>query len=178
MADQWQFGRSARYVTPEGKMSYPTVFEPQGFQGSDPKYSCSLLIDKSDKACADMLDKLEALHEEAIAATFEGGKPPRNFERWGITDGDELSDPTAEGHWVIKASNKSRPAVVDADKTEILEASSVYGGAIGRLNIVAKAYGTKNKGGVTFELLAVQKTDDGTPFGGAAKAVADAVADF
>ena len=178
MADTWLFGRSARYVTPNGKLSYPTVFEPQGFQGSDPKYSCSVLVDKNDRDCAVMLEKLEQMQEDAIAATFPDGKVPRNFERWGITNGDELSDPTAEGHWVVKASNKSKPAVVDADKTEILEASTVYGGAIGRLNIVAKAYGTKTKGGVTFELLAVKKTDDGTPFGGAAKAVADAVADF
>jgi len=178
MADTWLFGRSARFVTLEGKMSYPTLFEPRGFQGSEPKYSCSILLDKSDPGITECLESLESMQEEAIQATFEGGKTPRNFERWGITDGDELDDPTAQGHWVVKASNKSKPACVGPDKEEILQASEIYGGAMGRLNIVAKAYGTKTKGGVTYELLAVQKTGDGTPFGGAAKAVADAVSDF
>jgi hypothetical protein len=40
--------------------------------------------------------------------------------------------------------------------------------------IQAKAYGTPAKGGVTLELLVVQKVADGEPFGGVAKSMAAA----
>lgn len=175
--DKWQFGRSARFVTPKGRFSYPSVIEPTSFQGSDPRYSCTLLLSKDDKDIADVIEKLEGLHEEAMEECF-GDKVPRQFERWGITDGDELEDPNVAGHWVVKASNKNKPAVVDADKQEVLDASEVYGGCYGRLNIWAKAYGSGNRGGVTFELLAAQKLEDGDAFGGAAKAAQMAVEDF
>ena len=89
--------------------------------------------------------------------------------------GDEVDDPAAKGNWVIKASNKQRPRIVDANSAEILDELEVYGGCYVRASLNAKAYGTSQKGGVTLELNVVQKVADGTPFGGAAKAMTDAV---
>jgi len=175
---QMKVGRSGRYVTPEGRLSYPNVLEPTSFQGSDPKYSCSILFDKEDDATEEIIAKLEEMQEEAIKAVFQG-KLPRNFDRWGIVDGDDLEDTNMHGHWVVKASNKKKPATVDVDKNPVIDASEVYGGCFGRLNIAAKSYQpSATQGGVTFELLACQITKDGPAFGGAEAAIQAAADEF
>ena len=169
--------RSARYVTPEGRISYPSIFEPNIYQGGDPRFQCSILLDKSHPDTAAAIEKLEQLQEDAIAELY-GDAVPRNFERWGIIDGDTMGDDALVGLWVVKGANKARPACVDKDKAEILESSELYGGCYGRLNLVGKAYGSKTKGGVTFELLAVQKLGEGAAFGGAAAAIQAAADEF
>lgn len=176
MAAKILVGRSARFATPEGRISYPNVLQPKQWNDdSDPKYSCSLMLAKDESD--EVIDHLRELQEEAITEAF-GKKAPRNFERWGIVDGDETEDPNYQGHWIIKASNKIKPVVVDGDKNDIFDSSEVYGGAYGRINLVGKAYGTASKGGVTFELLAVMVTRDGEAFGGAAAAMQAARDEF
>ena len=39
-----------KVVTGKVRMSYANVFEPKSINGSEPKYSVSILIPKSDKA--------------------------------------------------------------------------------------------------------------------------------
>lgn len=175
--DTFKVARSKRFATPEGRISYPSLFEPNSFQGGEPRYQCSLLLKKGDPAVEEAIEALEALQSDATEELY-GAKPPRNFEVWGITDGDEVGDDTAAGHYILKAANKMRPKIVDADKAEVMDQSEVYGGVYGRLNVVGKSYGSKTKGGTTFELLAVQVTRDGDPFGGGAKAINDAVDEF
>lgn len=170
-----KFGTSKRFVTVEGVMSYPHVFEPSSYEGSEPKYSCSILVPK--EGSDSFIEELEALQDAAIKEAF-GDKVPRNFQRWGITDGDEKNDPTAHGNWIIKAANKQKPKVVDSDKNEILDKGEIYGGAYCRMNLQAFSYGNSTQAGVTLQLLAVQKTKDGQPFGGAAATMAAAIDDF
>jgi hypothetical protein len=175
--DGIQVKRSARFVTPKGRVSYPHIFKPTAFQGEgEPKFSCSLYIEKNN-AGNEAAKAIKRLQEQALTELYPT-KRPTNLEVWGLTDGDETDDPSAAGCWIVKASNKSRPGVVDRSSTAIIDESEVYGGCYGRINLCAKAYGTGNKGGVTLELVAFQKVEDGEPFGGAAKAVAAAVNEF
>lgn len=164
--------RSGRINTPKGRASYPHVSKPSAFQGEgDPKYSVTLMVPKTE---VEFIAKLKAAQQSAIKELYPT-KVPQNFETWGITDGDETEDPHSAGHWLIKASNKLKPRIVDSQGTDILDELEVYGGCYARLSINAKAYGTSNKGGVTLELNVFQKVADGTPFGGAAKAMSEAV---
>jgi hypothetical protein len=173
-ASSMKVERSARAVTPVGRASYPNVFQAKAFnETSEPKYSISVMIPKSDP----FVDLARALQGEALEALY-GKKLPVNLERWGITDGDEADNDMTAGYWVIKATSKARPAVVDANKQPILDADEVYGGCDVRVSICAKAYGTSSKGGVSFELVAVQKVGENTPFGGAEAARAAAVSEF
>jgi Protein of unknown function (DUF2815) len=167
--------RSARVVTPVGRASYPTVFQAKAFnETAEPKYSCAVLIPKSDP----FGETVKRLQNEALELLY-GKKLPQNLERWGITDGDDEPEGSpARGCWVIKASSKMRPAVVDVTKQPVIDAEEVYGGCDVRLSICAKAYGSATKGGVSLELVAVQKMGDNTPFGGAEAARAAAVAEF
>jgi hypothetical protein len=170
-----QVSRSSRVSSPKARASYPHVFKPTAFQGEgEPKFSISLLVHKSEK---DFIEKLKGAQAQAIKELYPT-KVPVNFEHWGIADGDEGNDEVAKGHWVIKASNKQRPRVVDAQGSDILDELEVYGGCYVRASLNAKAYGTSQKGGVTLELNVVQKIADGTPFGGAAKAMQDAISEL
>ena len=168
--------RSVRLISPKGRLSYPHLFKPTAFQGEgEPKFSCSIYIDKT--AGKQFVADVKKLQEKALKELYPE-KFPQNLERWGISDGDEGEDQAAKGCWIIKSSNKSRPAVLDADGTEILEELAAYGGCYGRVNICAKAYGTTSKGGVTLELNVFQKIADGEPFGGAEKAKQSAMAEM
>ena len=82
------------------------------------------------------------------------------------------------GHWLIKATNKSRPAVVDADRAPVTDPEVIYGGCLVRTSVCAKAYGSPAKCGVALELVAVQKVGDGEPFSASARAKNQAVAEF
>jgi hypothetical protein len=175
--------RSQRIVTPVARVSYPTLFVPRAYQeGDDPKFSATLMVkkDEAGNAFADSLKKAQ----DAVLKTLYPKKMPMNIERYGVTDGDDVVDKegkpveSAAGHWLIKASSKSKPAVVNADKSEIINAEEVYGGCWGKASIQAKAYGNPQKGGVSLELVAFQKVRDDTPFGGAAANRAAAVDEF
>ncbi len=169
--------RSARMITPVGRASYPHVFAPHAFDAnSEAKYSCAVLVEKNPTNNA-IVDKLRDLQQLAVDTLYPK-KAPANLEWWGIADGDDNDDPTSDGCWIIKGANKQSPAVIDVFKNALDDEDSIYGGADIRLSICAKAYGTATKGGVTFELVAVQKVADNTPFGGAAKARIDAVNEF
>lgn len=164
--------RSERITVPKSRASYPHLFKPTAFQGEgEPKYSVSFLVPKSE---AEFIARLRAAQDAAVKALY-GAKKPGNFETWGITDGDDGEDEAATGCWIVKASNKQKPRVVDSTGQDILDELDVYGGCYARASIVAKAYGSSNKGGVTLELLVFQKVADGPAFGGAAKAMSAAV---
>lgn len=163
--------RSGRVIVPKSRLSYPHLFKPSAFQDEgEAKYSAAFLVLKSEEA---FIKTLRAEQDKTVKELY-GSKPPANFERWGIFDGDESDDEAAAGCWIVKAKNKVRPKVIDKDGIEILDELEVYGGCYVRASVQAKAYGTPAKGGVTLELLVVQKVADGEPFSGAAKNIAAA----
>lgn len=169
--------RSARVVSPRGRASYPTLFAPRAFnETSEAKYSISLMVPKNAEG-EEYVKKLTEARNSAIK-TLIGAKKPGNLELWGISDGDESDDPDMHGHYLVKASNKTRPAVVSLDKEPIEDEDSVYGGCFVRISVCAKAYGTPSKCGCSLELVAVQKVADGDPFSSAAKAKIAAVDEF
>ena len=179
-----QVKRSARLISPKGRASHPHLFKPSAFQDKgEAKYSTILMLEKSVAANKDFIAKVRTAQDAALADLY-GKKLPENLERWGVTDGDTAVDsegnaiPGAAGHWLIKAGNKAKPAIIDAQGTEILDELSVYGGCYGRVNVCAKAYGTPAKGGVTLELNVFQKISDGPAFGGAEKAKQAALAEM
>lgn len=174
-----QVKRSDRIISIKGRCSYPHLFKASKFADGegDPKFSVSLLIDKKASGSKDFIAKIKAAQEAALVELY-GKKFPQNLERWGVTDGDDGEDVTAHGHWIIKASSKNRPAVIDGQGTEILDEMSVYGGCYGRINFCAKSYGTPAKGGVSLELNVFQKISDGEAFGGAEKAKQSALAEM
>lgn len=168
--------RSARFITPKARASYPHLFTPQAFEDGEPKFQLTAMIKKDDIGNA-FIDLLRAKQEQALSALYPK-KLPANVDRYGVTDGDDHQDPEMHGHWLVKSSSRNKPACVDMDKNEILDKAQIYGGCYVRANICAKAYGTPSKGGVSLELVAVQMVGDGEPFSAAARAAAAAANEF
>ena len=77
--------KETKVIVP-GRLSYANVWEPQSINGSEPKYSVSVIIPKSDKATIQKIQQaVEQAKQEAISKF--GGKIPANM-KLPLRDGD------------------------------------------------------------------------------------------
>ena len=165
-----------KVVTGKVRLSYVHLFEPYTNNPDQPaKYSCVILIPKSDKATMKKLRAAQQVALENGAAKF-GGKVPRTWKDT-IHDGDEEADleknPEYEGHWYMSVSAKTKPGIVDRDVDPILDSTEVYSGCYARVSLNAFAFNTQGNKGVSFGLNHVQKLADGEYLGGRSKAEDD-----
>lgn len=152
-----------------GRISYPHLFQPEAAPGqTEPKYSVTLLIPKTDTATKAALD---AAVQAAIAEGVKGYTGPITLTRPVVRDGDGLRDngqpygPECKGMWVVKAKSRNKPQVVDGQIQPIIDPTQMYAGCYGRVAGYMRAYAMAGTTGVSFILNAVQKTGDGEPFG-------------
>jgi hypothetical protein len=166
-----------KVVTGKVRLSYVHVFEPFSNSDDQPeKYSCVLLIPKSDKKTLAAIEKAQkAALEQGKAKTF-GGKIPAN-PKMTLHDGDEDADlernPEYEGHMFMSVSSKTKPGVVDASVQPILDSSEVYSGCYARVSINAFPFNQQGNKGVSFGLNHIQKIADGDYLGGRSRAEDD-----
>ena len=168
---------STKVVTGKVRLSYVHVFEPYSNQeDQEARYSCTILIPKSDKKT------LKAI-EEAIGAAKEAGKT-RVFEgripaslKTTLHDGDEEADlernPEYAGHMYMAISAKQKPGVVDLDLQPILDTSEVYSGCYARVSLNFFAFNSNGNKGIACGLGNIQKVRDGEPLGGKSTAADD-----
>ena len=163
-------------VTGKVRFSFLHVFEPYAqAEGAEKKYSVTLLISKKDKKT---VEKLQAAAKAARKAYQEkNGKalPPESSAvipgLGTIHDGDgqrpsgDEFGPECKGCYVVTASSKQAPKLVDADKNEILDRSELYSGCYGKAMINAFGYKQSGNAGVSFGLNAIMKLEDGEPLG-------------
>lgn len=164
---------STKVVTGKVRFSYAHVFEPQepiNGQG-DPKYSVTLLIPKNDTATLGKIkEAIDAAREKYCQRNGANALPakPNHTLRDGDGQRDSGDDfgPECKGCYVLKASSKHRPVVVDAFRKEITNPDEVYSGCYGRACIEFYGYNTAGQKGVTAALLSIQKLSDGERLGG------------
>lgn len=171
MANEAKALTDTRVRTGKVRLSFVHLIEPYAMDEDDPKkYSCTLLIPKSDKAT---LKVLKAARESAI----EIGKQ-RFGASWAksvhntMKDGDETDTekyPENEGHYVMSVSATRRPGVVDAQMDPITEPEDIYSGCYGVVSLDAFPYNAKGNRGVSFGLRNVMKVADGSSFGGVSR---------
>lgn len=168
---------ATKVVTGTVRLSYVHVFEPFAQDSDDDgKYSCVILIPKSDKKTLTKIeDAIKAAAEQGKNSKFDG-KIPSNLATT-LHDGDEEGDlernPEYEGHMFMSVSSKTKPGIVDADVNPILDSTEVYSGCYARVSINAFPYNYKGKKGVSFGLNHVQKIKDGDYLGGRSRAEDD-----
>lgn len=161
-------------VTDTVRLSYVHLFEPYAQDANDDeKYSCVLLIPKSDtKTLRRIKDAIDAAAEQGKNTKF-GGKIPNNLQTT-LHDGDEEGDleknPEYEGHMYMSVSSRQKPGIVDKNVQPILDSTEVYSGCYARVQIGAFPYDYKGKKGVSFGLNHVQKVRDGEMLGGRTRA--------
>ena len=168
-----------KVVTGVVRLSYANVWEPASINGSNPKYSVSLIIPKTDTKT---IDAINAAVDAAIkdgAAKFGGKIPPKGALKLPLRDGDtERDDDAYAGCYFVNANSRTAPQIVDKHVRPILDRSEVYSGVYAHVSLSFYAFNTNGNKGVACGLGNIQKVRDGEPLGGRSSAADDFSTDF
>ncbi|MEI6084013.1 MAG: ssDNA-binding protein [Verrucomicrobiota bacterium] len=159
--------KAIRIVTPEFRLSFPTLFKGRAKQ-SDPtkvQFSISMLFPKATD-----LKELKTLCRDAMVSKF-GSDPQKWPKGWRnpIQDGDEKTEWGGyEGNVYVRAATEIKPPVFDQDCNPVpdLEQQKVYAGMYCKAQVHAYPYDKAGNQGVAIGLDAVQLVRDGEPFAG------------
>ena len=162
---------STKVITGKCRACYVHIFEPHSTNGSEPKYSLTVSVPKSD---TETVEKMRAAIEEAIQngiANKWGGKRPPNL-KLPLRDGDEErpDDPTFTESLFVNCNSVERPGVVDRKRIPITDPTTVYSGCYVRASINFYPFNTNGNKGIGAGLGNVQFWCDGEPLNGRMKA--------
>ncbi len=162
---------ATKVITGKCRASFVHIFEPQSVNGSEPKYSLSLIIPKSDTKT---LGEIKAAIEEAIQNGISGkwgGKRPANL-KLPLRDGDvdRQEDEVYQGSYFVNATSLEKPGIVDRKRIPITDPLTVYSGCYVRASINFYPFNVNGNKGVSAGLCNVQFWSEGEPLTGRMKA--------
>lgn len=167
-------------TTGKVRFSFANLFTPvKPLSGEgEPKYSLTILVDKSDKATIAAINAaIEAAKEEGKSKKWSGKIPSKLA--LPLHDGDVDSEYEAyEGKYYLNCKNSRAPKVVDRNKQEIFDSEEVYSGCYGRVNITFYPFSVPGNNGIAVSLGPVQKLADGQRLGGNGVSVDEAFDDL
>lgn len=168
-----------KVVTSVVRLSYANVWEPASINGSNPKYSVSLIIPKTDTKT---IDAINAAVDAAIkdgAAKFGGKIPNKAALKLPLRDGDlERDDEAYKGAYFVNANSTTAPQIVDRSVQPILDRAEVYSGCYARVSVNFYAFNSNGNRGIACGLGNIQKVRDGEPLGGRSSAADDFATDL
>ena len=159
--------QATKVVTGKVRFSYLHVWEPAAVEeGSQKKYSVSLIIPKSDTDTVARIKNAIQSALEAGKAKF-GGKIPASL-KLPLRDGDiERADDDAYlNSWFLNANSSKQPGIVDQNVQPIIRQDEIYSGCYGRASINFFAFNTNGNKGIACGLNNIQKLSDGELLGG------------
>ena len=165
---------NTKVVTGIVRLSYANVWEPASINGSNPKYSVSLIIPKSDtKTISAINAAIDAAIKEGTAK-FGGKTPNKAALKLPLRDGDlERDDEAYKNSYFINANSTTAPQIVDRAVNPILDRSEVYSGCYARVSVNFYAFNSNGNRGIACGLGNIQKIRDGEPLGGKTSAADD-----
>lgn len=150
------------------RFSFLHCWEPDSVNGSEPKYSVSAIIPKSDTKTVNAIKAaIEVAKQESLPKW--GGKIPPNL-KLPLRDGDidRPEDEAYAGCYFLNANSREKPQVVDKQVQPILDQTEVYSGCYGRITVTFYGYNSNGNRGVAAGLGNIQKLKDGDSLGGRA----------
>ena len=152
------------------RFSFLHCWEPDSVNGSEPKYSVSAIIPKSDTATVNGIKAAIEVAKKESASKW-GGKIPPNL-KLPLRDGDidRPEDEAYAGCYFLNANSRQAPQVVDSHVEPIVDQSEVYSGCYGKISVNFYGYNTNGNRGIAAGLGNIQKLKDGESLGGRAKA--------
>lgn len=164
-------------VTNLVRFSFLHLFEPTSVEeDGTKKYSASILIKKTDTATLAKVEAaIKAAYESEAGQRIFGNKPmPKNLKT-PLRDGDvdRPEDAAYRGCMFLNASSLTKPGVVDADVTPVLDKGEVYSGCYGRASINFYAFNVGVNKGIAAGLNNVQKLKEGEKLAGGTRAEDD-----
>ncbi len=173
---------ATKVVTGKVRLSYANIFEPKSINGSEPKYSVSLIIPKEDKQQIEVIKQAikNAIEEGKSKLADKNGNIPKNI-KLPLRDGDEdrPEDEAYANSYFLNANSVRPPQVVgtEIDKTTgkaiPLGENDVYSGCYARVSLNFYAFNTNGNKGIACGLGNIQKVEDGERLGGGAAAEED-----
>lgn len=160
----------SKIITGKVRASFVHLFEAQSVNGSEPKFSCSFIIPKSDtETVAAIKAAIEEARQEGIPKW--GGKIPAILKT-PLRDGDadRPDDPNYADSYFINASSKEKPGVVDRKRVPITDPLTVYSGCYVRASLNIYPFNTNGNRGIAAGLNHVQFWCDGEPLNGRVRA--------
>lgn len=171
---------STRIVIP-ARISYEHVWEPKAIRDSDPKYSVSLIIPKSDTKTIEKIEKaIQEAITEGVAKKYEGKRPKDAALKLPLRDGDLERDEDAAyvDSMFLNASSKDKPGIVNRRTEPILDRDEVYSGCYCNVSVNFYPFNFQGKKGVAAGLGNIQKVKDGEPLSGRTIMAADEFTDL
>lgn len=158
-----------KYVTPVFRLSFPTLFKAESYEGSEPKFGLSAVwtlskFTESDKKKWKAI--MGALDAESKATFKKAWKDLPANVKTGVRDGAEKADfeGYGKGTRFANITSKMRPGVINLEKDTISpeegNADEIYPGCYCRATVTVYSYNNKGKG-VALGLQNVQKVADG-----------------
>lgn len=166
---------ATKVITGKVRLSYANVWVPKKNEGGEKaKYSCALIIPKSDTVT---LKKLEdAIEAEIVAGIpkFGGKRPPNATLKLPLRDGDaeRPDDETYKDAWFINANSDNAPGIIGADKQEIINHDDVYSGCYAKVHVTIYPYNFNGTKGIACGLNNIMKVADGERLSGGESAEA------
>lgn len=170
---------ATKCLTGEVRLSFVHLTRPYSNKGGEPKYSCTLLVPKTDTATYnDLKSALNAAYEIGVSDKWKGSRPqlryPVIYDGDGVRPSGEAFGDECKGHWVITASSMQQPQVVHQSNIRVqLAETDIYSGMYARVTLNFFPYDTSGSRGVGCGLGNVLKTKDGEPLSGRASAESD-----
>ena len=155
------------------RFSYLHCWEPDSVNGSEPKYSVSAIVPKSDTKTVNAIKAaIEQAKKDSVSKW--GGKVPGNL-KLPLRDGDidRPDDEAYAGCYFFNANSRQAPQVVDSKVQPILDQSEVYSGCYGKISVTFYGYNSKGNRGIAAGLGNIQKLKDGESLGGRTSAADD-----
>lgn len=136
-------------ITAEMIISYPNLFEAKANPSGVMKFSCSLLIDKTDKKGVAAIEaEIEKAKARGLDKVWQNKMP--HFRYKPLRDGDEeletgeKTDPIYKGKYFLNASSDEAPGVVGPDAQPLMDQKKIFAGCVVRGDINPFPY--KNSG--------------------------------
>ena len=158
------------------KIGFVHVFKADAsLEGSSPKFSLRVMLDKTDPNIKQTIEGLKSAIESAKSMAQEKGMFPKGFPpnaklplKDGDTDLNTNGEPKEPGYFIFdaRASEERRPGVVDMNRMPITDQSEVYSGCYAVLDLNFFGYDMSANKGVSCGLNNVMKVADGEPLGG------------
>ena len=145
-------------------------WEPDSVNGSEPKYSVSAIIPKSDTATVNRIKAaIENAKKESISKW--GGKIPPNL-KLPLRDGDvdRPDDSAYENSYFINATSQEQPGIVDRKRVKITDPLAIYSGCYIRASINIYPFNANGNRGIAAGLSNIQFWEDGEPLNGRVRA--------
>ena len=140
---------STKVVTGIVRLSYANVWEPVSINGSNPKYSVSLIIPKVDTKT---INDINAAIDNAIKAgigKFGGKIPNKAALKLPLRDGDvERDDEAYKNSYFVNANSPTAPQIVDRSVNPILDKGEVYSGCYARVSLNFYAFNSNGNRGL------------------------------